>query len=334
MRRNLEDLFNFLDHHSLDFQISITKEFIYEWEKNNGWKRYFAELNCFSDWKKYYSNFIAELTPYKLIIQKCKTKIIERYQQSLYPNLEAVRTLLEAELLRFNKKRLYYRTDFKTANALYFPFKYQKGYFRGEFIKFDIKSCFYSIYSKVGIDANIIAEIDHSLKYINIKACGQGMLTYENSQLIRNLRDCKQLRNAVYGLTRYCFATYLYPDGKIERKYIRTNLQNLDLLVIIASLLHSIVFPYREKILYWNIDGGIVYMDVYERMKKEIEELGFEIKEIECSDEVEIFGLGSYRVGNFATAHYEHGVKARQESKENIYLVINDEKIKSWFRRK
>ena len=334
MKRNLHDLYNYLDYHDLSFQLQITKELIYEWERSNNWFRRFAEFNCYQDWKMYYSNFVGELTPSKLIIQKCKTKIIEKYQQSLYSDLEAVRTLLEAELKRFNKKRIYYRTDFKTANALYFPFKYQKGCFRGEFIKFDIKSCFYSIYSKVGIDANIIAEIDHSLKYINIKACGQGVLTYENSQLIRNLKDNKALRNAVYGLTRYCFATYLYPNGKIERKYIRTNLQNLDLLVIIASLLHSIVYPYKDHIVYWNIDGGIIRADKFELMKKEIEELGFEIKEVEFSNEVEILGLGSYRVGNFATAHYEHGVKARQESKENIYLVINDEKIKSWFRRK
>jgi hypothetical protein len=127
---------------------------------------------------------------------------------------------------------------------------------------------------------------------------------------------------------------YLFPEGKIERRYIRTNLQNLDLLVIIASLLHSIVYLFKDYIIYWNIDGGIIRADKFKEMKRTIEDLKFEIKEVEYSEEVEIFGLGSYRIGSFTTAHYEHGVKAKQERKENIYLVKNSEKIKSWFRRK
>jgi hypothetical protein len=334
MKRNLADLFNYLDHQNLELQLDLAKEFIHEWERSKNWSRKFAEVNCYSDWKKYYADNIGELTPSKLIIQKKKTKIIERYQKSLYSDIEALRTLLEAELLKLGKKKLYYRTDFKKANALYFPVKFVKGKYKGEFIKFDIRACFYTIYSKIGFDANIIADIDHERKLIDVKACGQGILTAENSQLIKNLKNNKTLRNSVYGLTRYCFAIYLYPGQKIERRYIRTNLQNLDLLVIIASLLHSIVYTYKEKILYWNIDGGIVYADVFEQMKKAIEELNFEIKEIEFSDECEILALGSYRIGNFQTAHYERGVKAKQESKENIYYVKNAEKIKSWFRRK
>jgi hypothetical protein len=333
MRRNLVDLFNYLDYQDLSFQLQITKEFIHEWEKSQQWIRKFAEENCFQDWKKFYSKFVGELTPSKLIVQKQKIKIIEKYQPSLFSDLEALRTLIEAELRRFNKKKLYYKSDFKTANSLYFPYKFRKGFFYGDFIKFDIKSCFYSIYSRIGLDANIIANIDHEKKIIDVKACGQGILTYENSQIIRNLKNYKSLRNAVYGLTRFCFATYLYPNGQIERRYIRTNLQNLDLLVIIASLLHSIVYPFRNHILYWNIDGGIIYADKFEKIKKEIEDLNFEIKEVEYSNECEILGLGSYRIGNFWTAHFEHSVKANQEIKENIYYVNNAEKIKSWFRR-
>jgi len=333
MKRNLEDIYNYLDHHSLDFQLQIVKEFINQWETSKGWKRLFAELNCFNDWKKYYSNYIGQLTPSKLIIQKAKRKIIERYQKSLYSDIEALRTLLEAELLKLGKKKLYYRTNFKLANNLYFPVKFIQGKHKGEFIKFDIRACFYTIYSRIGVDANIIADINHEEKIIDIKSCGQGLLTYENSQLIRNLQEHKTLRNAIYGLTRFCFAMYLFPEGKIERRYIRTNLQNLDLLVIIASLLHSLVYPFRDYIIYWNIDGGIIRSDMFEKMKKEIEDLGFEVKEIEFAEEAEILALGSYRIGNYATAHYEHGVKAKQERKENIYLVKNDEKIKSWFRR-
>jgi hypothetical protein len=334
MKRNLHELYNFLDHHNLDFQLSIAKEFIYDWEKQQNWTRRFAELNCFHDWKKYYSHYTAELTPSKLIVQKAKTKVIEKFQKTLYSDLEAVRTLIEAELSRFNKKKIYYKSDFKIANRLYFPYLFKQGVYKGEFVKFDICSCFYSIYSRIGIDANIIANIDHEKKLIDVKTCGQGILTAKNSQIIRNLKDYKTLRNAVYGLTRYCFSSYLYPGGKIERKYIRTNLQNLDLLVIIASLLHSIVYPYKDDLLYWNIDGGIIRADKFELMKNEIEDLGFKIKEIEYSEEVEVLGLGSYRIGNFWTAHFEHGVKAKQESKENIYYVNNAEKIKQWFRRK
>ena len=333
MKRDLSQLYDFLNENDLSFQLEQAKRFIYETEKEQKWTRKFAELTCFHDWKKYYSNYIAEATPSKLIIQKLKLKLVERYQKSLYPDVEALRTLIEAELLRFNKKKLYYRSDFKQANKLYFPIKFIVGRHKGEFIKFDIKSCFYSIYSRIGIDANILATIDHEKKTIDIKACGSGILTAENSQIIRNLKEYKTLRNAVYGLTRYCFAMYLYPQGKIEKRYIRTNLQNLDLLVIIASTLHSIVYPFKDYIIYWNIDGGIIRADKFEEIKKTIEDLNFEIKEVEYSEEVEILGLGSYAIGNFTTAHYEHGVKARQESKENIYCVLNDQKIKLWFRR-
>ena len=333
MKRNLSLLYDFLEEDDLDFQLEQAKRFICETEKEQGWKRLFAELTCFHDWKKYYSNYIAEVTPSKLILQKLKLKLVERYQKSLYPDIEALRTLIEAELRRFNKKRLHYRTDFKTANTLYFPYKFIKGRHKGNFIKFDIKRCFYTIYSKIGIDANIVANIDHDKKLIDVKACGQGVLTKENSQLIRNLKEHKTLRNAVYGLTRYCFALYLYPNNRIERKYIRTNLQNLDLLVIIASLLHSIVYPYWSKILYWNIDGGIVCEDVFEELKSELESLGFEIEVVAQDSQCEVLGLGSYAISNFTTAHYEHGVTAKTEFKENIYFVLNDQKIKLWFRR-
>jgi hypothetical protein len=334
MKRNLTDLFDLLDSHDIEFQLQSARKFICDWETSHGWQRYFAEFNCYEDWKKYYSKYIAVLSPSKLIIQKKKTKIIERYQKNLYSDIEALRTLIEINLLKLGKKKLYYRTDFKIANALYFPYRFVKGFYRGEFVKFDIRSCFYTIYSRIGVDANIIADIDHEKKVIDIKTCGQGILTYENSQIIRNLKEHKILRNSVYGLTRYCFATYLYPEKKIERRYIRTNLQNLDLLVIIASLLHSIVYPYKDYIVYWNIDGGIIRADKFEEMKKIIEELNFEIKEITYSEEVEILGLGSYRIGSFTTAHYEHGIKAKQEYKENIYFVMNADKIKSWFWRK
>jgi hypothetical protein len=93
------------------------------------------------------------------------------------------------------------------------------------------------------------------------------------------------------------------------------------------------VYHYKDDLLYWNIDGGIIRADKFEQIKKEIEDLNFEIKEVDYSEEVEILGLGSYRIGNFWTAHYEHGVKAKQENKENIYYVNNANKIKSWFRR-
>jgi hypothetical protein len=85
--------------------------------------------------------------------------------------------------------------------------------------------------------------------------------------------------------------------------------------------------------LYWNIDGGIIYADIFEQLKNEIESLGFELEVVEQDSQVEILGLGSYAIGNFCTAHYENGVQAKNEAKENIYKVINAEKIKNWFRR-
>lgn len=333
MKRDLTLLYDVLDSENLQALLDEVKLFLYETERNEGWTRRFTEISCFHDWKKYYSKYVAEITPAKAIIQKLKLKLVERYQKSLYSDLEALRTLIEAELRRHNKKKLHYRTEFKIANSLYFPYKFVKGRHYGDFVKLDIKRCFYSIYSVIGIDANIVADIDHDKKVIDIKACGQGIITKETSSIIKNLENCKILRNAVYGLTRYCFALYLYPNGKIERRYIRTNLQNLDLLVIIASLLHSVVYRFWGDIFYWNIDGGIVRAEIFEQLRNEIESLGFEIETIARDEQCEILGLGSYAIGDFVTAHYLNNVQSRIEVKENVYCVLNDHKIKNWFRR-
>jgi len=333
MKRDLSELYDVLESDDIDFQIEESRKFIWTIEKKYGWRREFTELTGYHDWKKYFKNYTAQITPSKLIIPKLKIKRVEKYLKSLYPKVECIRTLLEAELQRHGKKKIYYRSDFKEANKLYFPYKFKVGFFRGDFVKIDIKRCFYTIYSQLGIDVSVISEIDHESRTIQLKSVGQGVITAKTSNLIKSLKDYKELRNAIYGLTRHAFGIYLYPNGKIEKKFIRTNLQNLDLLVAIASLLHSIVYKFWNHIIYWNIDGGIIYSDILEDFKNELESLGFEF-EIEAQDtQAEVLGLGSYAIGSKVTAHYEHGIKSKVESKENIYKVINEEKIKNWFRR-
>ncbi|MEM5882339.1 MAG: hypothetical protein QXS69_02665 [Candidatus Aenigmatarchaeota archaeon] len=306
-----------------------SKREILEKEELKGWKREKSEFNLFGEWNIKYSKFYAQLTSGKLIIPKIKKKIVD-FRFNIVTNVEALRFILEKELDLFKIKKIWYRTDFKKANSLYFPYLYEVGEFKGEWLKVDIKRCFYEIYSKLGIDVSCVADINEEV--IKIKGIGRGLITKENSELIMLLESEKTLRNSVYGLTRCCFLTVLYPNSRPQRQYFRSRIQNLDLTVVISAFLHDFVSKFRNQILYWNIDGGIIKPEAYEQMKKYLEELGFTLKK-EAEGEAIILGLGSYKVGDFETEHFRHGVMSNLQKKEYLYKVMGIEKILKWFRK-
>jgi len=245
-------------------------------------------------------------------------------------NLEVLRHLLEDELRELGIKKIRYRTDFKIANSLYFPYLYRAGEYKETFYKVDIESCFYSIYARLGIDCKTIIEFKNST--YEIKAVAKGRLTYQESEIVKILKQDKKLRNAVYGLTRCAFYTQFIPKNTIQRKFFRGKLQNLDLTVIISAFLHNLVKKFRKYIIYWNIDGGIIYPEGYEIMKNYLKEMGFNLRK-EAEGEAVILGLGSYKCGEFVTEHFLNGICANIQEKEYILDFQGVEKIEKWLAR-
>lgn len=298
-------------------------------ESQQGWKREKAEEQLYSEWRNKYNRYIAQKTAGKLIIQKLKLKVVDHHSD-LVTDTEALRHLLEKELERFKIKKIRYRTEFKLANSLYFPYLFVAGEFKNTYYKVDIKSCFYSIYSRLGVDCKVVVENKNS--HIEIKAVGRGRLNFQESELIRLLAHEKTLRNTVYGLTRCAFYTQFIPESQVKRQFFRGRLQNLDLTVAISAFLHNLVKKFRSSILYWNIDGGIIRPEVFEKMQSYLNELGFELRK-EAEGECVILGLGSYKVGDYETLHFSHGICSHLEKKEYLLNFAGVEKIENWLRR-
>ncbi|MEM5867463.1 MAG: hypothetical protein QXG39_06055 [Candidatus Aenigmatarchaeota archaeon] len=289
------------------------------------------EDNLYQEWKNHFSSFIAIKTD-KLVIERKKLKIIDKRYTDLVSDTEALRRILEAELRERKIRKIYYKSDFSKAINLYFPYIYKTGEFKGEYAKVDIKSCFYSIYSVIGVDSTAISEINLEEKEIEIKAVGKGLLTKETSEVVKLLESEKTLRNTVYGLTRACWLLKLNPSGRHERKYFRGSLQNLDLTVIIASFLHNLVSLFEDKVLYWNIDGGIIHLSGYNAMKEYLNTLGLELRKEVEAEEVIILGLGSYRIGAYETLHFKNGVASYETEKKYLFKVRGAEKIEKFLK--
>lgn len=313
----------------MDF--SSVREEILEKEKEKKITRILTFENLLRVYDRDFSKFHAQLTEKKLFIPKKHTKIV--YEEPLVKPTEIIRYLLELELDKFNIKKIRYRNDFKSASQLYFPYKFSTGEFKGNFFKIDIKACFYSIYSVIGIDANCLAEIDFEQKVIDIRYCGKGILDKRNSKIIQELQNLKQYRNIAYGLTRASWYIALF-GKKRERKYFRGRLQNLDLTVIISSILHSFVHTFYDAIIYWNIDGGIIHAEKYELMRQYLNEnFGLELRKEFDSDYAIILGLGSYAIGEYATEHFKNGICSYQNSVSYVFEVRNIQKIISIFQK-
>ncbi len=293
-------------------------------------RQFSTKSPLFQEWKERHSGLIAYLSSSRLYIPKLKLKVIDRtIQAELVSDIEALRLILEEELNKIGIKKIHYKTDFHTANRLYFPYLWRGGFYEN-CVKIDIKSCFYAIYSRLGIDCKIVSDIDHEKRYIDISAFGKGLIDISNP-IISMLSNYKHIRNSVYGLTRASFYTLLHPSGKHERKFFRGRLQNLDLSVSIASLLHFIVYAFKDDILYWNIDGGIVKEKVAKKLISFIHSCGLQCR-IEAVGEAHILGLGSYRVGNFSTLHYDHGVCSERDFYCYLYKVKGIDKILTWLK--
>jgi len=317
--------------------IENKKAEILQLEKEKKIKRILAE-NAYQVVKKKLERYkFFSKVNYKYTSANKKLKIIDaRIQKDYVSDVEALRHLLEEELQQnFKRKKLvFYKSDFKQANKLYFPYLFTCGEFKtsDEFLKVDIKACFYSIYSIFGIDVITASEIDHEKRIIQLKYVARGNFTKENSYILQLLEGEKTLRNSVYGLTRSSFLLKIYKN-KVERSFFRGKLQNLDLTVLIASILHYIVGEIKKCVLYWNIDGGIIYSEGFEKLKNLCEMFKLQLKVEERSNECIILGLGSYQIGNLSTLHFRNGVCSHEKQKEYLYKVKNIEGVLKWLRK-
>ncbi|MGC9119557.1 MAG: hypothetical protein ACP5I3_11315 [Thermoproteus sp.] len=71
----------------------------------------------------------------------------------------------------------------------------------------------------------------------------------------------------------------------MERGYFRGKLQNLDLTVLISSILHYIVGQLINYLVYWNIDGGIIHSSGLSLAEELIQSFGLRLRKEVASDE-------------------------------------------------
>ncbi|MGC9001300.1 hypothetical protein [Caldisericum sp.] len=323
--------------------IERKKEEIIQKEREKGVERVFSE-EPFNLVKKLIHKYrmFSRITS-KYVSANRKLKIIDsKVQKDLISNEEALRHLLEEELKeKFKRKKLvYYKTEFIEANSLYFPYFAKLGFHRTQdlFFKIDIEKCFYSIYSYWGIDVICSSKIDHERKIININYIGLGEFTKESSEIISRLEGEKILRNTVYGLTRSAWQLRIYSDGRIERGYFRGRLQNLDLTVLISSILHYIVGQLINYLVYWNIDGGIIHSAGLSLAEELIQSFGLRLRKEVASEEVIVSGIGRYKIGDFETIPFRNSRELRKEEEgreiKNIYIVKNIKEVLEWLKKR
>lgn len=306
-----------------------------DYEESEGWKRLLLPSDeFFTLLIETAKQYPTEKTAAKAITQKIKQKLINQtVQDRPVGRVEALRLLAQYELqVMHRKKRLYYQTPLQQAARLFFPYKYQIGRFNTELVKLDIHACFWTLYARLGLDVNVKADIDHTARVITLHTVGRGIMRHDTSPLIRALYPHKELRNALYGLTRATWAIWYYPpEPTAKRSFMRGALQNLDLTVAIASTLHALLYPHWQGVLYWNIDGGVVTPETAQKLIKDLTAHGFTVTTQVVTD-FEVKALGAYILNGKASGHYNRVSKTLQPAKDYIYKVQNKEKILNWLK--
>lgn len=306
----------------MDFKLIISDAIyrIQEKEKEKNWKRIL--VNSEIEEAKRYKFAIHH--GFKSTIPSKKLKAI-RVGNKIYSETEALRLITVEEVKRILKRNALWRgtADLKMLN-LFFPFIVKTGFYTNELIyRVDIKACFYTIYSRAGLDARVKYQWeDKKIKYISM---GKGYMNKVNSQLVDEIGTRKDLRNALYGLTRSCFCN-LWKNGQWERTYFKSELLNVELHGFIVLLLHALlnIIEKEALILYWNIDGGFLSRCNIEKIKEIFMEFGFILKS-ELVEYVDIQGIGSYeyKINSYIhqTGHYKNGIQST--NKLNLYKVEN-----------
>jgi len=321
------DPFLFSKKDKLDSILMEALFFLQEKDKEKGINRKISE-NEIDDVRRINKYAIHHLI--KAFIPSEKLKLI-RQGFKKYSDTEKIRHLAESEIIKILKRdRLGKGSSKLEPLFLKFPFVAYIGEYEDVY-RIDIKACFYSIYSKVGIDARVKLkkENQNTLIYYTM---GKGKIDKENSELVYLLEADKILRNSLYGLTRSCFVNIYYPNKSFQRQFFKAKLFNPELHGLISVLLHSLVSDIKKvtEIVYWNIDGGFLQVKDIGTVEEIVHRYGLSLK-IEKAKRVIISRLGGYQwedeMGNvIQSGHYENAGKLSR-SLENLYIIKNREKI-------
>ncbi len=245
----------------------IIKSYI---EKNN--------LSAVGSWKR-------------LFVQKGKSYI--GLEGTICTDPDVVRRFLRYLMDTKNRKNLQLKVSHSLEN-IFFPMICNKGEYE-ECYHIDIKSCFYSIYEKVGVDVFCSGEVKNNC--LNMDYVAYGVINSRETPELTELEKHKLKRNIMYGITkqskilRYSGKTKLWTQElNKSREFRNDGLHNF-----ICIFLHSFVNSNRTNIIYWNIDGGFVRdLETVEKMQNELLEIGLKVDYKKITN-LKLDGIGIYK---------------------------------------
>jgi len=306
-------------------KIAWAKMQIIERDKRKGVKRFHVPSEV-----KYVTSLgiFAFIHSGKATIPSLREKAV-RAGLDLIGTTEALRVLLEREIQQVLKRdRL---TDNFRLDALRYPLpvKARAGYWK-DVVRVDVKRCFWSIYSRTGLDVR--CKVVNCNGAYEVKAIAKGRLTAKNSELIRELREDKLARNAVVGLASSAFVT-VFRSGKFYRQFYRSKVLNLELRAYICVLLNSVIQPLWDGIIYWNTDGGFVRQEIADALVDAFNSVGLEVR-CEEAYELQVTCLGGYSWVDCQGEIHESGHYGKSgKAVEHRMLIKNQEEFLAWAKR-
>lgn len=265
----------------------------------------YLQLNSTIELKNYIEkNNLSALGSWnRLFIQKGKT--YAGLEGKLCTDADVVRRFLRYLMDTKNKRNLQLKVS-HSLNNLFFPMICKTGEYE-DCYHLDVKSCFYSIYEKVGVDVFCSGEIKNNI--IDMNYIAYGVLNGRETPELTELKDKKLKRNIMYGITRESRILRYSSKSKLWTQEINKSreFRNDGLHNFIVIFLHSIVHSYISDVIYWNIDGGFVRsMETVEKIKKQLESIDIKIEWQKITN-LQINGLGIYRSDQKTSNREGHG---------------------------
>ena len=192
--------------------------------------------------------------------------------------------------------------------------------FRNHALYIDIKSCFYSVYSKFGLDCACDVFVYDGC--IELKYFAGGII---DEQVLSDIKPYKKHRNMIYGLTRG--GNVLRSKfGKFEYVEVPSPLKNNSFHNLVFFILHSIFSKIKNLCYYWNIDGGFFHEDSFEYIRDVIHYWGFDFDYFYVEN-LEVHGLSMYKSSVKSTQRIGVGSPL-----ENVFVTkaCDDDRIKKY----
>ena len=182
-----------------------------------------------------------------------------------------------------------------------------------ELYYFDIKSCYFSIYSKMTLDFWFHGNYAHwgDLKFADV--------------LPQDLYKYKICRNSLVGVMRTATSDRV-KAGKIQTFPATNSLLSPCHWGFIAHLLHNIALQAKGlDAIYYNTDGAI-FKDVNAALKwcDFCKDLGF-VTELKARGAGQVSGIGRYQVGDIKVGSF----KAKPQAYSNL-IQPSDKVVQNW----